>query len=363
MYFFQSKFYESASFIDTLFNGETEFSGANFDGKVDFLRAKFNFPVDFSDATFGIEAYFSKTRFGAKAEFVGTRFNGRTYFFSSTFEDIGVFSRTQFADSAFFSLSPRQVTAPRIMFENVLMDRPERIKFENFNFGKTTFMGTNLRSITFHNPQWTHFSPWSTWLNLSYQSILGTRIVLNDETCGYLEKNPEALRILYRDLKANFEDAKDYSDAGDFYYSEMEIRRKILRINESRIWRFFRRFLSPYTLYWLVCGYGERPLRALMVFIFLLFGFASIYSFSQRQFIYDAGTAGPAMVKYFKGPVDLNFRDSIEYSLRSLTLQHSEHIKPHSDDALARRLTLTENILGPLQLGLFFLAMRRRFRR
>ncbi|MFG2864913.1 pentapeptide repeat-containing protein [Streptomyces sioyaensis] len=66
---------------------------------------------------------------------------------------------------------------------------------------------------------------------------------------------PAALAPVYRQLRKAFEDAKNEPEATDFYYGEMEMRRK----NNKR--SFPERGLL--TLYWAVSGYGLRASRAL----------------------------------------------------------------------------------------------------
>ena len=73
---------------------------------------------------------------------------------------------------------------------------------------------------------------------------------------SYIAKRCESVERLYRQLKGNYEEKKDYKRIGDFHYGEMEIHRM------GSPWR--RRFpFSWYNLYWALNGYGEHPLRAL----------------------------------------------------------------------------------------------------
>jgi hypothetical protein len=67
---------------------------------------------------------------------------------------------------------------------------------------------------------------------------------------------------LYRALRKGREDAKDEPGAGDFYYGEMEMRRRPRRgrsggASRGRVER------SVLTAYWLVSGHGLRAWRAL----------------------------------------------------------------------------------------------------
>ena len=66
---------------------------------------------------------------------------------------------------------------------------------------------------------------------------------------------PERLAGLYRQLRKAQEDAKNEPGAADFYYGEMEMRRKATTTpagERAILW-----------LYWLISGYGLRALRSL----------------------------------------------------------------------------------------------------
>jgi len=75
--------------------------------------------------------------------------------------------------------------------------------------------------------------------------------------------DPDKLAQLYRDIRANLRQAGATPDLGDLFYSEMEVRRKQRRAGADSTY-FVRRYLSPYTLLWITCGYGRRPFRAVV---------------------------------------------------------------------------------------------------
>ena len=57
------------------------------------------------------------------------------------------------------------------------------------------------------------------------------------------------LETIYRDLKQTIQNHGDYTTAGEFYYREMEMRRKGATM-KNRIWL---------TVYRALAGYGEKP--------------------------------------------------------------------------------------------------------
>ena len=75
------------------------------------------------------------------------------------------------------------------------------------------------------------------------------------------EVRPERLAGLYRQLRKAQEDAKNEPGAADFYYGEMEMRRKATTTptgERAILW-----------LYWLISGYGLRALRSLLALFIL----------------------------------------------------------------------------------------------
>ncbi len=65
----------------------------------------------------------------------------------------------------------------------------------------------------------------------------------------------------------NYEKVGDYKRVGDFHFGEMEMHRL------ASPWR---RFVSWYSLYWALNGYGERPLRALFMLVGLIFAISAV---------------------------------------------------------------------------------------
>jgi hypothetical protein len=76
---------------------------------------------------------------------------------------------------------------------------------------------------------------------------------------------------VYRILKKAHQQAGMYDLAGEFYFREMTIRRRALRWWPNPLSRIRQ------TLYWLLCGYGERPWRVVIWGISVLFGLALLY--------------------------------------------------------------------------------------
>jgi hypothetical protein len=145
---------------------------------------------------------------------------------------------------------------------------------------------------------------------------------------------PAGIAALYRELRKGREDKGDSAGAGDLYYGEMEMRRHDADAPMSErviLW-----------LYWAISGYGLRGARALVstivafAFLFRAWGF-SPHPTLTRSLLFSAESASAL----FKAPL-----------APGLTLTSTGEI-----------FLLALRLLGPLFLGLAFLALRARVRR
>jgi len=163
------------------------------------------------------------------------------------------------------------------------------------------------------------------------------------ETPGKLD--PDQIANLYRALRKSREDTKDEPGAADFYYGEMEMRRRSRPPRDgadspSR-GRAERGIL---TAYWLVSGYGLRAWRA----IAWLAALTALLAFA----FHTIGFAQP--------PRPVSYWTSLLYAFRAnLSLTDSNVQLTAWGQALQGLLRLT----GPVLLGLALLALRGRVRR
>jgi len=92
--------------------------------------------------------------------------------------------------------------------------------------------------------------------------------------------------------------------------------------------------------YWALSGYGERTWRSAIWLVGFLVGFALLY----------------LLVGHMQ-----SFPEAVVYSLGVMSRQAEK--LPAEASTLLRSLVFIEGILGPLQVALFALALRRRFMR
>ena len=151
----------------------------------------------------------------------------------------------------------------------------------------------------------------------------------------HIEDSYAWVEELYRQLKLNYEKEGDLKNAGDFHYGEMEMHR---RAHPTQLW---------YQLYWALSGYGERPLRSLLV----LWGF--FLTLAGLFFLLEPNVSG--------GQSWEGFGNALLYVFQQGTLQRPS--LPDNQTFLSKVLASLIPVLIPGQVALFFLALRNRLGR
>jgi uncharacterized protein YjbI with pentapeptide repeats len=350
------QFSGDAMFLGTRFSGDTWFSDAKFKGRAAFLSAKFNGlasfynvqvsgDTDFSRAQFSRDAGFTNVEFSGKANFLRAKFSGDAFFTSAKFKGNTDFRSSRFQGRTLFIsdngsdglIETFSLTDPKyvIDFTDLIIEKPETALFRNCDLSRCKFLGTDLRRIEFTNVTW---------------SRIESRLGVNDEILAKKSKdksNYPHIEQLYRQLKQNYEDRKDYERARDFHYGEKEMRRR--NPNASPGLRILL------TIYWAVSGYGERYVRPLIWIALLVFLSTIGYILSDTE-IRITKEVTPVYIScgdWFK---------SFYYTFRVMF-----HLKP--DDfavpvgSVSQFLFIIDSIFGPVLVGLFALAIRQRLKR
>jgi pentapeptide repeat protein len=155
---------------------------------------------------------------------------------------------------------------------------------------------------------------------------------------------PQELASTYRQLRKGREDSKDEPGAADFYYGEMEMRRKAPIPSGARLSKTLSLYAEHALLwtYWAISGYGLRASRALvsLVLTILLFSLALLaWGF----------------------PHSHSYSYALLYSAQSVTsLLRAPTV---SLTAAGEWLSIGLRLLGPLFFGLILLSLRGRVRR
>jgi uncharacterized protein YjbI with pentapeptide repeats len=353
--FNRAVFEEEANFTAAIFEEEMFFYEVNFEGIAKFRRTTFKGGASFSTARFKGEAAFSHATFGGEATFSGATFIGRADFEVVPFKDKAIFSeaifeaRPIFARARFEGETHFRSTIFRegailqgrdtfklhsvVNLQDALIEKPELFSFHTVKLRPSWFINTDARKFNFTNVEWYGLS---NGRNGAFEDEIETLQARGKEfPYGLLAK-------ACRELAVNAEESRVYSEASKFNYWAMEAQRK-----EKQASTF-----APWSLTWwyfLLSGYGEKPFKALRALIIVWLAFAVLY--------WQIGSATDENCAYSS----LNLGEALAYSLGALTLQAQDSV--NCVNGWAFSLLVLEGALGPLQIALLALALRRRFMR
>jgi uncharacterized protein YjbI with pentapeptide repeats len=336
--FSEANFLDNAFWGGTRFDQETTFQLSNFRGGAHFSDAIFNKSVNFRHAKFLGEfiiggefketADFRQVLFGDATEFRGT-FNKQVSFWWSTFKAEGDFRRIEFHEMADFG---------RCSIEKALL-------FVEVDLSHLSFLDCNIRNCQFVRCKW--------------PGIRGREALYDEkrEKTSY-----EKVEELYRQLKCKYKDDHNEQEASKWHYSEKEMFRK------KKWWRRFNP-LSFSNLYWGFSGYGERPIRAGFMLLFLFVSLVLITNSLGLVSSSGKPVYGVTTIKGFSnlfgensqlesGKIALLIYNTIQYAL----FFKAPYFKP---ETLSGEIifALFTKLFMPIQAALFILALKNRFRR
>ncbi len=309
-------FTETAHFFEAAFIGGVEMQEASFTKEACFLDATFTKPAYFMRAKFINGADFSQCTFTESVSFHHARFSGRTIF-SSREEDGKM--RPIFSEA-------------EVDFREAIIVPLDALIIKDADLRKCRFRGTDLRKAEITNARWPK---------------IGSRVGVYDEIAPLAEGETRQwshIERVYRQLKQNYEERRDYERACDFHYGEKEMRRKN---PETAAW--LRRVLW---LYRWAGGYGERCLPPLF-WTGCLF-LASTLGYLWWGLCHKGETTRLALTSLW------DWLRAAHYSLRVMFLLKPDDLVPVG---YAKLVHTVESLVGPLLIGLFALALRQRLKR
>jgi len=403
--FSSAAFVGNANFYNAIFERQANFDGAtfqdvNFAGTVfssaKFENAVFRHNVTFTGATLGTtadsNADFRRTTFEGELYCKEVTFNGYTDFYRATFLDAVRFVGGEMAQDAV----PSEVFAPegRVSFSRARIEKPELVSFHMLQLRPNWFVGVDARKFDFTGVEW-------------YGLSNRLKASLDDEVERIRQKrevgSPYALLSqACRRLSANADDNRQYPLANEFHYWSMDALSKeswshIRNLNltleslaKKETWRDIRKhFGLVTTLYGALSGYGVRAARAFWILFWMSAFFAFLYmvagpselragplaiyqshnpslatAFSQPDFVPPYMRKGPKMPVVSASELRqsiVNVGHAFGYSLGALARLRPE---PQPDGPSWFQFFVTaEGILGPLQIALLALAIRRQVMR
>jgi uncharacterized protein YjbI with pentapeptide repeats len=344
-YFDEATFAKDADFAYTNLK-DAVFRNATFNGYTKFTGATLTAPVrktDFRRATFNGEVYFKEAKFSGYTDFYRTRFMDVVRF-------VGREGAVGQKPDKVFDLEGQ------VSFTRARIEKPKQFSFDTVELRPSWLCGVDAREFKFTRVEW-------FGLPNGPEGTLDDEISLLQEREGV--KSPHTLLAqTCRELSINAEQNRDYRLSGEFHYWSMDALRKqswsafkCLRLQALRdSWRNIRkRFDLIATSYWALSGYGERPRRAFWVLVAIWLAFAVLYFLAVESSPFLVSSASDI----WQG-IDYA-RQAAVYSLSALVRLNP---RPQSEGLdWFQTLVIIEGILGPLQIGLLLLAIRRRVMR
>jgi uncharacterized protein YjbI with pentapeptide repeats len=325
-----------ANFVGAIFLGQARFTEAKFSGEwTDFSDAQFSGEwTKFSDAQFsGAETYFQEATFMKEVDFTGATFKERASFWGSKANRV-------FGCGAW------------AWFNGSRIEKPEQFTFNSVLLHPGWFINNaDVRKVDFTDVEW-------------YGMPGGLEGTLAEEIDKLKELRVESPHTLLaqacRRLSANAEENREYPLANEFHYWSMDALRKeswshfksltLRGLKKKETWRDIgEHFGLITTLYWALSGYGVRAARAFWVLMGMWAAFTTLYVL-----------VDPSEFKSFGQGIGYLWQAAV-YSLLAMARLNPE---PGPDEpGLFQFLVGLEGILGPLQIALLALAVRRKVMR
>jgi uncharacterized protein YjbI with pentapeptide repeats len=339
--FEEAQFSNGVSFALARFSGgSTNFRAAQFNGKwIDFDKAQFRDETTFRAAEFKGETFFGEAQFkGERTDFSYVEFGGsETIFEKSTFANDANFREATFRERIAFrgtNKNPIFGSQAWASFDHSRIEKPEQFTFHSVLLHPGWFTNVDVRKVDFTDVKW-------------YGMPSGPRGTLNEEIDVLEQRGVESPYTLLSQacqrLAANAEENRDYPLANDFYYWSMDALRKA----------GWRRLGLIRALYWVLSGYGVKPGHAFGVLVLIWLVFAAFYVLVPSSEFYAIPPSNPGRVINDAG-------QAVVYSLGAMARLNPE---PKPDPGWFQFLVTVEGLLGPLQIGLLLLAIRRKVMR
>lgn len=333
--------------------GDVDFSGYAFKKKMGFERAQFVGKTVFHKVQFLEGAYFTRAQFAGKGgvNFLKTQFSGErgAYFSEAQFSGEGEFG---FEGTMFGEGCP-------INFSRVKITNPQNLRFVDVkNLGDFSFLYTDVENIVFKNVTFRKTKNQVFKRELIADEIWN-EIAKEEDKVEYGSTHFNQVEILYRQLKRNFEDQRDYARAGDFHYGEMKMKCKQLPR--------WRQFASLNFLYKVISGYGQKWYQGLISFLVLalLFSIPNMYWIhppKETLAQYEMGEANSCLAGYEICP-EVYWPQTFLFTLKVMTLNKSLNYELKKAIWLGGFAVFLQYLIGPTVIALMVLAIRRQFRR
>jgi uncharacterized protein YjbI with pentapeptide repeats len=351
--FFNVTFIRDTNFSEAEFSRRADFGVAKFRGRTSFARAAFSGYAFFDDAEFMMQAIFAKAKFETAAAFLAVTFAEGGDFSFATFSKGTQFFRARFMGRTLFVAEKQENSAIAVFsdieadFREVAIAPPDVLIFRDADLQKCLFVGTDLRKAEFAGVKWPKIinKKWPKIIRKVWPTIVSRDGVFDEIEADEKGEPPAYPHIeqLYRQLKQNYEDRKDYGRAGDFHYGEKEMRRKNPETSRGlKCWLNLYRLVSGYGESWGLPLVWTAGLFAVTTFCYLWWGLLRLK---------DACTIVDCTRIWETGL----------YSLKVMILLKPSNFEPSGLGGDV--INTLQSIFGPVLIGLFALAIRQKLKR
>jgi len=346
------EFKKNVRFDNAEFSGEdNSFKGSEFSGKnTAFTETRFLGKLtDFSLARFsGKQCSFLRTKFESRiTSFAVTKFLAD---FSDFFRSEFLSERTRFSVTQF---SRGEIEFHGIKCKNriefAFVSFKTKVRFVEIDLRKCMLLDVDLINTDFSLLEW-------NWKDKLLNESDIDWILENEK----LEKHRFFFKTseIYRQLKVQFHNKRDFAKAGIFHFREQECKRKACELPKD----FFK-----WIFLWILklsCGYGEKLRNvglssvALVSIFGIIYMFLGLHTTDQNEnllFQYSLNVFSTTSL----GTILKNFGTSLIFSIKGFfPLWRFQQYKVVGD--FANLVAGTEFLLGAFMVGLFVYVFRRR---
>jgi hypothetical protein len=269
----QCKFADDVHLTQIACTGDVTFNSCEFQKNIYCEKSRFSGEFTWTSRVAG-KARFPQCHFMKPARILG-QFNGDSAWNNSEF-----FDSVEFRGGWIAYMSVGDKTSAKVPFESrplfggetnlssIDFHRPDRARLVKVNLSRAHVRDTYFRGVLMHDITWA--------------SVRGRRTIYDEvwdrETTAHHAPMLPVIEAAYRTIRVSIEDGKDFATASDFYFGEMDARRKQMPALR-------RYFFSVEALYWLLSGYGTKPVRA---FLWLL-AWIGVHALITGAVLYGAG--------------------------------------------------------------------------